>query len=152
MRWGAFRICAICQMISTCTTGPIKAVRGTDYIQFGQRKSARLAAEAPVYSSMSGSCLHLAVIREMFAKLVFSPGRPVPAGVTPSPGYGLVGSFRLPIPRPWCRVSFETGGRFVHPSALLGYVESASSVLCITITGDRLQAALRTPLSAGSEP
>jgi hypothetical protein len=88
----------------------------------------------------------------MFRKPIFSLGQAGPAGIPPLPPYGLGRSFRLLTALPWCRKSVNPGGAFVHPSAFLGYVESASGVLCLTITGDRLQAALPTPLSMGSVP
>jgi hypothetical protein len=134
-----------CQ-ISTCPDGSIKPIRVTGYIQFRPGKLARLAAAAPFHASMSGSRLHRPVIREMFRKPVFSPRRPA------LPAYGLGHRSRSLTPLPWCREGVKPGGAFVHPSAFLGYVESASSVLRLTITGDRLQAALPTPLSMGSVP
>jgi hypothetical protein len=138
--------------ISPCAIRSIKAVRVAGYIQFRQRESARPAAEAPVYASMSGNRLHPPLIREMFRKPVFSLGQAGQARIPPPPPYGLGRSFRLLTPLPWCRESVNPGGAFVHPSAFLGYVEPASGVLCLAITGDRPRGGLPTPLSMGRVP
>jgi hypothetical protein len=81
----------------------------------------------------------------MFRMHVSGPGRAVTAGVKPPSAHHLRGS--LPV-----------GLRPVHPSVFLGYVESASTALCLTITGDLQQAAgqrsdrLAAPLSTDSVP
>jgi hypothetical protein len=78
----------------------------------------------------------------MFGKRVSSARRAITAGVKPPCTHHLGRS--LPVA--------------VQPSVFLGYVESASTVLCLTITGDLLQAAgqrfdrLAAPLSTNSVP
>jgi hypothetical protein len=144
--------------ISTCAIGSVKAVRGASYIQFRQRKLARLAAAVPVYSSISGSRLRPPVLRQMLRKLVFCLGRAVPAGVKPPSAHDLRRNFRLITLLCWWRESTDPGVRPRHKSAFLGSVESTSSVLCLTTTGVRPHAAgrrsdrLATPLSTGNVP
>ena len=127
-------------------------------IRFRQRESAKQAADARVYSSTSGSRLHPTVIREMVQKFVSSPGSAVTAGVKPRYPRHLRCSFPVITLLRWYRESIDFGVHRVHPSVLLGYVESASTVLCLTITGDLLRAGgqrpdrLATTLSTDSVP
>jgi hypothetical protein len=136
----------------------IKALRVAGYIQSRQWQLARLAAEAPGYSSVLRSRLYPAVIREMFRKPVFSPGRAVPAGAKPPSAYHLKRRFRSGPPLRWCRKSSDPGVRPALPCAFLGYVESTSSVRRLTIAGDRVPAPGQrsdrwaAPLSTGDAP
>jgi hypothetical protein len=105
---------------------------------FRKRKSPKLVAEAPVYSSMSGSCLYPTVFSETFRGLVSDPGRAVtadvkpPAAHRPRRGVPMVATLR------WYRESVDAAVRPIHSFVFHGYVESASNVLCLTITGDLL--------------
>jgi len=138
-------------LISTSAIRSIKAVRRAGYIPFRQTESVRLAAEAPVYWSMSGNRLHPPVIREMFRKLVFCPGRAVPAGIEPPSACDLRRSFRWVTPLRCCREGIDPGARPIHPSVFLGSIE-LSNVPCLTVTGDRRRPARRRPDRVATPP
>jgi hypothetical protein len=138
--------------------GPLRAARVATYTQFRQRKSATLAAEGPVYPLMSGGRRRSPVISEMFGELVSSPGRAVTAGVKPPSAHHLRRGFPVVTPFPWCGERIDPGVRPVHPAVFSRGVESASSVLCLTIAGDLPQPAghradrFGTPRSRDSLP
>jgi hypothetical protein len=124
---------------------------------FKHSKLATLAAEGPLYLSMSGSRLRPPVITEMFRKLVSDPGRAVTADVKLLSAYYHRRGFPMETRR-WYRERIDPNARPGHPSVFLGYVGSASSVRFLTITGDLLRAAdqradrFATPLSTDSVP
>ena len=84
--------------------------------------------------------------------------RAVTAAIKPPFAHQLGYSFPAITPLSWCRERIDPGVRPDQLPIFFGHVESASTALYLTITGDRLQAAaqrsacLATPLSMDGMP
>jgi hypothetical protein len=144
--------------ISSCLVRSITGGAGARLYQSLDSGGRPKLAATPVYSWMSGNRLHPTVIREMFYKLVSSAGRAVTTGAKPHDAHHLGCSLPAAKLLRWYRESIDLGVRSVHPSVLFDHVESASTVLCLTITSDLLQVAgqrsdcFATTLSPDSVP
>jgi len=94
----------------------------------------------------------------MLHKHASRSARAVTAAIKPPFAHQLGYSFPAITPLSWCRERIDPGVRPVHLSIVFGDIESTSTALYLTITGDRLQAAaqrsarLATSLSTDGMP
>jgi hypothetical protein len=157
---GASRIYLLCKMRHLDLSRPIHQWRiGSPFISsFRSKQSGKLAAKAPVYSSISGAPPRPTVISEMFHKLVSSPAQAVTARVMPSCACHRRCRFPIVTRLSRCRESIDPGMLPVHPRFFLGRIESESIAFDLIIAGDLLQAVsqrsthLATRLSTDSMP